>query len=513
MNLRVKAFLAIVFVLVVLFSALYAILSRVLIADFLDIEQREAIDHAARVTDALENKTEELSIKLSDWGQWDDTYAFVQDRNQEYIDSNLQDEALQILHINFVIIADNNDQIVFEKHVDSEGKAQPVPESLKGYFSPRSALLSHENVEHAHRGILVLPEGAIILASRTITSSDGTAEPLGTISFAYFIDEDVLEHLSQLTHLSVEFVPYAGASLSADYQKAFHAVSRDQRSFLRIDDEHSLSAFALADDLFGEPALIVKTPLAREVYEKSKGTIAIFFWVMAGVGATVVFVVFLLFEFLVLKKIFRLNWEVGKIREGKDLRMRLSFSGKDEFSKLSDAINQMLSSLQRLEIKKRESEERFQAIADSVPVMIWIADRKGNFTYVNKTWLDFSGRTIESELGSGWKERVHPDDLTEVEKITAETGKNPVPFHAETRQRHKDGTYRWLFVTGIPQFDRRGVFKGYIGSSVDITERKENEEKQQEYIGEIENMNKIMVARELKMIELKEKIQRMQHDG
>ncbi len=122
-----------------------------------------------------------------------------------------------------------------------------------------------------------------------------------------------------------------------------------------------------------------------------------------------------------------------------------------------------------------ESERRFRLMADTAPVMIWMADPEKLCTYVNQQWLDFTGRTIEQELGSGWTQGVHPDDHKCLNTYFAALDRRE-QFHMEYRLRRFDGQYRWILDHGAPRLSPTGKFLGYIGSALDITDRKESEE-------------------------------------
>jgi PAS domain S-box-containing protein len=123
----------------------------------------------------------------------------------------------------------------------------------------------------------------------------------------------------------------------------------------------------------------------------------------------------------------------------------------------------------------QESEERFRNIADIAPVMIWIVDSERRCTYVNKRWLDFTGRTAEEELGEGWMEGIHPEDYESCLETYVSSFDERRPLELEYRVRRYDGEYRWIYDTGVPRFSSDGTFLGYIGSAIDITERKESE--------------------------------------
>ena len=120
----------------------------------------------------------------------------------------------------------------------------------------------------------------------------------------------------------------------------------------------------------------------------------------------------------------------------------------------------------------RESEERFRQIADTAPVNIWISDVNKLCTFFNQQWLQFTGRSMNEELGNGWAEGVHPDDLERCLATYASAFDACRTFEMEYRLRRWDGEYRWFLDRGIPHFSKDGTFLGYIGSCIDITDRK-----------------------------------------
>jgi PAS domain S-box-containing protein len=122
----------------------------------------------------------------------------------------------------------------------------------------------------------------------------------------------------------------------------------------------------------------------------------------------------------------------------------------------------------------RESEERFGQMADSAPVLIWVADPAKRCTFFNHAWLAFTGRTLAQEIGNGWVESVHPDDLKRCLDAYDSSFEARREFQTEYRLRRRDGQYRWTLNHAVPRF-ARDQFLGYIGSCVDITERKEAE--------------------------------------
>jgi two-component system CheB/CheR fusion protein len=119
-----------------------------------------------------------------------------------------------------------------------------------------------------------------------------------------------------------------------------------------------------------------------------------------------------------------------------------------------------------------ESEARFRVLADQAPVLVWMADATGHRTYVNRPWLEFTGRTMEEEAGTGWTTGIHPEDFGPQQAAMAEAIAQREPFKLEYRLRRHDGEYRFLLDTGVPRSDG-SEFAGYVGAAIDITDRKQ----------------------------------------
>jgi len=133
------------------------------------------------------------------------------------------------------------------------------------------------------------------------------------------------------------------------------------------------------------------------------------------------------------------------------------------------------------ETELRESESRFQIVADAAPVLIWMSGVDKLCTFFNKPWLEFTGRSLEQELGNGWAEGVHPDDMQRCLKIYVEAFDARKAFAMQYRLRRNDGEYRWISDNGVPRYDAQGNFGGYIGSCLDVTELMNKEQALREF--------------------------------
>jgi PAS domain S-box-containing protein len=148
----------------------------------------------------------------------------------------------------------------------------------------------------------------------------------------------------------------------------------------------------------------------------------------------------------------------------------------------------------------RESEERFRLVANSAPVLIWMSGADKLCTFFNQGWLSFTGRSMEQELGEGWVIGVHPDDVQRCVRTYSASFDARSPFEMEYRLRRFDGDFRWIVDYGTPRFETDGTFCGYIGSAVDITERKTSEESLHTLSGRLihaQEQERARIAREL----------------
>ncbi|MCW5588621.1 MAG: PAS domain S-box protein [Legionellales bacterium] len=134
-------------------------------------------------------------------------------------------------------------------------------------------------------------------------------------------------------------------------------------------------------------------------------------------------------------------------------------------------------------------EKRFITMANSAPVMLWMSDVNSECYFFNDVWLSFTGKTLEQEIGVGWTEGVHPEDLQNMIDVYLTAFNRREPFRMEYRLRSKNGHYHWLLDQGTPYFDQENKFCGYIGSCVDISDIKQYEQQQQTLINRLLNTN------------------------
>jgi PAS domain S-box-containing protein len=160
-------------------------------------------------------------------------------------------------------------------------------------------------------------------------------------------------------------------------------------------------------------------------------------------------------------------------------------------------VSMDVTAQKQAEDAQRESEARFRAVANTAPVMIWMSGTDKLCTFFNKGWLDFTGCPLEQELGNGWTEGVHREDFDRCFEVYVNSFDARQPFTMEYRLQRSDGEYRWVLDNGMPRFAPDGTFLGYIGSCIDITERKQAEAEARQHREEIAYLSRVAIMGEM----------------
>ena len=131
---------------------------------------------------------------------------------------------------------------------------------------------------------------------------------------------------------------------------------------------------------------------------------------------------------------------------------------------------------QKRDAKLRDREEHFRSLIDAAPVMLWMSGPDARCTFFNKPWLDFMGLSQQEQLEQDWVARVHPEDRERCVNQYLAAFKSRENFTLDYRLLGRDGVYRWLVHNGVPRYGAEGIFLGYIGTRLDVTDRRDAEE-------------------------------------
>lgn len=146
----------------------------------------------------------------------------------------------------------------------------------------------------------------------------------------------------------------------------------------------------------------------------------------------------------------------------------------DDLNSLRARLAELEAELEHQSAKENNGDERFRALADAVPIMIWMSGDDAMGTFFNREWLEFRGRKLEEETGNGWAEGLHPDDRDLCLETYLKAFASRQAFRMQYRLQRANGEYSWVEQTGVPQSEIGGEFTGFVGVALDISDRKRN---------------------------------------
>lgn len=491
MNLRTKVFLLIGVTLVSFFLLVGFSFRYVMMKDFSDLEQREMLTNLSRVSEGFNNRLEEVSVKLSDWSQWDDTYAYVQNPNDAYVQSNLQDSSLELLHMNFIVVIGEDNQILFKKFVEN-GKEKEFPVNFEQHLL--MDLSTEEiNSRKTHQEIIRIPEGIILYVVKPVLSSDGLSPARGSILFGYFFNESVTRQLATLTHLDISFALSADMDAGDGFSEARAHLSVDQPNFVGTPESADvIPGYVLISDTERKPVFMLRVQMNRDIYQKGQKSIALFFALTILFGIFFSSIIFYVFRHFILDKLSLLSREVGRIRQSGDMKSQIVFSGKDEFSQLAGEMNRMLKALSENEValeKKTEDLEKFQQAVDASFDHMVITDHDGIILHANHAAEVLTGYTKEEMIGlrpSLWGRQM-PKAFYETLWKTIKIEKQG--YAGELTNKRKDGKLYLASIRVSPILDDAGEVKFFVGIERDITEDRRSQLRIIRHADELEAAN------------------------
>lgn len=367
MTLRKKTLIIIGAILISLIAILYAVSQSILMGSFLELEEQNTQKNVGRAQNALSDDISSLVTMTRDWGTWDDTYNFIENANTEYIEANPTDETIKGLRVNVMLFINSSGQIVFSKAFDLQKEQEmPVPQSLLRYISPGSILVHHQDTNSSVNGIILLPEGPMLISSEPILTSQREGPIRGALVWGRYLDSAEIDMLAKTTSLSLTVHRLDEPQMPSDFAAARSSLSGDKPIFVHPLNGESVAGYALVEDIYGTPVLMLRADMPRSIYQQGQSSLLYFVSLIVAVGLVFVVAILLLLERLVLSPLSRLSASVSSIASSGDLSARVLMKGNDELARLGGEINKMLGALEHSHEALRESEEKFKRLVEDM---------------------------------------------------------------------------------------------------------------------------------------------------
>ncbi len=492
LTLRKKTLLITGMTLIGLIVVCYAISSTILLRSFAKVEDEDTRRNISRALEALNDNIRTLNNTVGDWASWDEMCAFVENPGPEFIKTNFADSAFTELKINLIALVNSTGHTVFAKSFDLQAEREvPLSASIQSKLATADIRPRPSLDENGLTGLVVLPEGTLLIASRSVLTSEGEGPARGSLIMGRYLDAVLIRHLAEKTHLNLTIYRTGEKQLPEDFLVAERGLARKDSFFVKPLSVDSIAGYTELEDVYGKPALLLRVDLPRDIYRQ--GQISLHYlmvWLLvAGIVFSVMTLLFL--EKLILARLVRLSDEVGGIGTSGDVTTRVSVTGRDEVSTVAESINAMLGVLEVSQKGLQETLARFETVIDRTPlVAIQAFDRYGMILYWNEASRNLYGVDSTQAIGKRIQDTIlYPDAIEEFEDSVRElweTGETSPPEEWEVRL--VDGESKILYGTLFPVF-KDGQIAEIFAMEIDITDRKRAEENVEAANRELENVN------------------------
>lgn len=383
MTLRQKTLLIIGGTLAGLLALVYFASRATLLNEFLRLENDLTSQNVERAVNALNTEITAFHRFNEDWAFWDDSYQFIQDGNELYRTSNLNDGTLQTLQVNVVYYIQKDGTIVFSTGFDLDaGTAAPLPAGFEDYLTADAPLRNLPELRDSVSGILLLPDGRpIIVVSHNILDGERKGPAEGTLIWGRFLDESVIAALGESTRLTLNIYPLNNPETPADVQAIETILTESQDApLIRTLSDERIAGYTLLHDIYGNPALILRIDMPRRVFQQGQTSIAYFTMALLFTGLVFGIVVALLLQQFVLSRLERLSASVSTIGIQGSAAAQVEVEGSDELAHLARRINEMLNALHTSQQQSRDNAERLRLVVTGAPITLFALNLKGEFT-------------------------------------------------------------------------------------------------------------------------------------
>ena len=377
--------------------------------NYIKLEKQSLASNVTRAANALSVTINKLTIDTQDWAVWDDTYNFAQSGNpaygnNDYINNNFTDATFKNKKLNLIVVLDNSNKMVYGKAYDlNSSREMPIPPELSTYFAS-GTLTDTTGTSGGYSGIILLSDNPLLLSSQPILSSSLPGQSSGTLIFGIIVDSSFINALSQTTQTNITIWQENNTQISNDFRKASDSLSSQGVDFTQPLNRNYAAGYTMKKDLFGKPAIILKTTSSRDIYNQGQTTI-LFLLLIAAFGSILFSLVFVyIMKKTLLKRLDTLVQNVSVIASTGDVSKPVSlpsplFKRRDELSDLTENINAMLEKIKETGNNLAYQKYLFERLCLYSPAIILAVDANVKITLVNKAFCTLFNVHEEDAIG------------------------------------------------------------------------------------------------------------------
>ncbi len=367
MKLLPKASLIISLTLLIVLSIFYLIMNHILLEKYASLENTEIQRDLERILDAIHYEIKINDNKLKDWAIWDETYQFIQDHNQSYIENNINDNVPITIGIDIMVFVDKHKKIVATQQ--SSQNSSLTIEFLQ-YLQNSPKLLNHSEKSTVY-GLITLSNTLLLLASRPILRNDKTGPIMGTLIFAKVFNDALSQAITQRLRLNIRFYSRQETYQQPNLQPILTTLTAPKPFLVLPKNNQFVEGFTWFYDLDNQPSLLIQLIKKRPIYQQGLQLINRFLIALTLAGFLFLGISLLLIRQLVLSRLFQLVKDVQIITRSGNVSQRVQVVGQDELAILSQEINAMLTSLEDQSQALAVEQEKTESLLNNIlPISI-----------------------------------------------------------------------------------------------------------------------------------------------
>jgi len=481
-----KKVLIITLLIFAVLTAAFTLTHKMQLSNFLELEQTDTLQNVEKVQNAVLTQQGYLDYINQDWACWDDTYKFIEDGNQKYIDVDIQNETLASLRINVMIFVNNNGSVVYAKSVDTyTEKEKPVPKELLKLIE--NGTLLTKNDKDKISGFVLLDEDPMFISCHPILTTKYLGPSRGTLIFGRYFDDSLLESFKEITSSSL-LMHRVDRDMPPDFQaKLNNFPENPSRPVIESLSEEKIAGYFEFKDISGQPAFIMRADFPRDLYAHGETILNQMYLLLLLTGLLTGVGVKIALDRLFISRLVEVDDFVTKVRSEKDLSKRLTLKDNDELYRLSREINGMLNEIDLAEQELKAQEREKKVLLDSLNELVVFVNPHFDIIWANKAALEYMKMSLQEAVGMCLKSTLDIScplsEYIQLEQIFVVGNKKSWEFTA------KDG--RVWSVQAIPVTEEDGTIIGILETCREITEKKVAEKLLQEkQIAEVANRTK-----------------------
>jgi PAS domain S-box-containing protein len=360
MTLRKKNLIISFIISLLMISLIIAASSFILLENLSLLEEDYCIKNVQRAVNVITNENSSLLSTVGDYAAWDETYKFASGLSPDYMISNIIPETLTGLKLNYFIFVDKTGRIFNSYGYDLNKKQQiPISPRLVNYIIWNSLSID-TNDPTGKVGILQLEDGPFLFAVHPILTSKHDGPANGSVIIGRFIGRDYADHLTLATQSSIEIASYTDSVLYQELITAKQISTSNFPTYIKLMDSQSISGYAVLQDIFGYPALIVRTKMERDIYNQGYSSIVLYILlIVLGCLFFIISIIYII-DRQVISRVTELSKSVSHVRMAVKPIDRVPVKGKDEITSLAVEINEMLGSLEEFDAELRKSSNELE---------------------------------------------------------------------------------------------------------------------------------------------------------